>query len=70
MCSFVSCVPALICVVLKTAERDAAPLFDLLRHKYALALTRDPAFTQVSKAQRMHLMLQQSQTHAALVAPW
>jgi hypothetical protein len=30
--------------LLKTLERNAAPLFDLLLHKYVTALTRDPAF--------------------------
>jgi hypothetical protein len=31
--------------LLKTVERSAGPLFDLLKHKYQLALTRDPSFS-------------------------
>jgi hypothetical protein len=31
--------------VSQTCERDAPPLFEMLREKYAVALERDPAFS-------------------------
>jgi hypothetical protein len=33
--------------VLETCQRDAPPLFEMLRERYAPSLTRDPQFTQV-----------------------
>jgi len=32
--------------LLKTVERDAAPLFSMLRNKYATSIARDPNFDQ------------------------
>jgi hypothetical protein len=33
--------------VLETCQRDAPPLFEMLRERYAPSLARDPQFTQV-----------------------
>jgi len=48
--------------LLKTVERDAAPLFEMLRQKYAASLERDPAFhTYMNKIGELYFGLKAPQ---------